>query len=134
MRMITDRTLADVLAGNAKGCYTCADLNRVEQAVQAICQQTGPLDIHLDLQTYTDWGSEKSWPTRQEMERYLHNVRRVAENLWVTEKLPESMENLDFDGANRIEKALEQAEHLISSVLQTIRMSGEIFAGEEKGI
>ena len=134
MKLITDRTIEDVRAGNAKGYYTYGDLNRVERQVQMLTQLAKQADMHLELQICTDWGRGTDWFTHGEMARYLQNVRLVTERLGVTEKLPESMEYLDYEGANRIEKALAQAEKRLCATLQAYQMSGELFAGEENGI
>ena len=37
--LVTDRTQADVAAGNAKGTYNAADLNRVSAAVKYIAER-----------------------------------------------------------------------------------------------
>ncbi len=134
MNLITDRTRTDVLAGNEKGRYTPRDLDRVEQTVQALCQQMHLLDIHLELPVYTEWQRTRNVPDMRTMERYLQNVRTVAQCLKLTPELPESMEKLDHQGANRIEQTLEDAQAKIRSILQIFQMSGEIFAGEENKI
>ena len=56
MKLITDRTIEDVRAGNAKGYYTYGDLNRVERQVQMLTQLAKQADMHLELQICTDWG------------------------------------------------------------------------------
>ena len=134
MRFCTDRTAADVENGTSKGCYTYLDLNRVEQAVETLCKLTPLLDISLQLRTVTDWGSAQEIPTRAEMVRYLENIRSLTRAVNITVPLPETMEYLDFSGANQMEIALQQAEFRIRSILQTYQMSGELIAGEENGI
>ncbi len=134
MNLVTDRTREDVLVGNDKGRYSPGDLDRVERMVQELCRQMELLDIHLQLSVFTRWYQTRNVPTRETMKRYLGNVRSVSEHLDLSAELPESMENLDWQGANRIEQALQKAQEKIRSVLQTYQMSGELFAGEENGI
>lgn len=131
MNLITDRTRADVMAGNEKGRYTPRDLDRVEQTVEKLCKLMGALDIPLDLTVYTNWQKTRNVPTAETMERYLHNVRILAQRMGLTPQLPESMENLDYQGANRIELALQMAQDKIQGILGTFQMSGELSAGEE---
>lgn len=131
MQLITDRTQADVLEGTEKGHYTPRDLDRVELAVEELCGQMRRMDILLPLQTCLYW-QQRPVPTRESMERYLHNVRTVMQALALTAELPESMENLNYQGANQIELALMKAQSRVAGVLESYQMSGELFAGEER--
>lgn len=139
MNLITDRTYADVLLGTEKGRYGIADLNRVEQAVAELYAITKVVDVQHDLQIKTDWEppglfSTVQWPTKAQMERYLNNVIRLCESVELAVRLPGSMENLTWDGANQIEAALLAVYDRIQIILQSVRFSGEIFAGEENYI
>lgn len=136
MQLITDRTEADVLLGNAKGQYSYEDLNRVEQAVAELCSLAKQLDIHPDLTTKIDWGSPgafsaDSWPTESQLKRYLQNVNTLCDCFALQVDLPATMENLNFQGANSIEESLEKAYQHIQSVLQAYKYSGDFYAGEE---
>lgn len=136
MELITDRTESDVLLGNEKGLYGPEDLNRVETAVREIAEQITALGFALQLPTKTDWGlpgnfSVSGWPVVSQMERYLQNVSQIQKVFVISGKLPESMENLDWNGANNIEKVLETAFGRIDGIKQSYRYSGEIYAGED---
>lgn len=136
MNLITDRTESDALLGNEKGTYSYTDLNRVEQAVSQIADHFQSLGFAQNLQTKTDWGlpgnfSVSSWPTESQMERYLRNISEIRKAFFIGTPAPNSMENLNWNGANNIEKVLETAFERISGIKQTYRYSGEIFAGEE---
>lgn len=139
MNLITDRTKADVLLGTEKGRYGIVDLNRVESAVAWLLSLAEKLDIHEKLDVKTDWSypgvfSENAWPTVTQMKRYLHNVYQMCRAVEVTAKLPGSMDQLTWEGANQIEKALVAVEERIYNILQAFRYSGEFFAGEENGV
>lgn len=136
MDLITDRTLMDVLTGTDKGCYGVTDLNRVEQAVEELYTMVRVLGISDIPQIKTDWihcdeFSPYQWPTRSQMVRYLGNIHRLCELAEVEMDLPRSMENLTWEGANRIEEALLAVDTRVRRILYTIHFSGEIFAGEE---
>lgn len=128
MDLVTNRTEGAV--------YGYTDLNRVEMAVQAIAGQFSSLGIGLDLKTKTDWKlpgnySQEEWPVSSQMERYLGNVAAVKQIFPNTVRLPTSMENLTWTGANNIEKVLQIAFVRIAGIRETYRYSGEVFAGEE---
>ena len=136
MEFITDRTEADVLMGTAKGIYQDADLNRVEAAVAEISAQFHSLGICLELVVKTDWlppedYSSENWVTDDQMTRYLENVSAIRGLFPVSVELPQSMSDLNWEGANNIEKILKAAVERISAIRQTYRYSGEFYAGEE---
>lgn len=136
MNLITDRTESDSLLGNEKGTYSYADLNRVELAVSQIAEQITTLGFALSLQTKTDWSlpenfSVKTWPTESQMIRYLQNIAEIKKLFIIPTQIPETMEKLDWNGANNIEKVLQIAFSRIAGIKQSYRYSGEIFAGEE---
>ena len=136
MDLITDRTESDVLLGNEKGTYSYADLNRVESAVTQIAEQITTLGFALSLQTKTDWSLPgdfyvKSWPTESQMKRYLQNIAEIKKLFIIPTQIPETMEKLDWNGANNIEKVLQIAFSRIMGIKQSYRYSGEIYAGEE---
>lgn len=128
MDLVTNRTEGAV--------YGYTDLNRVEMAVQTIAGQFSSLGIGLDLKTKTDWKlpgnyAQEEWPVSSQMERYLGNVAAVKQIFPNTVRLPTSMENLTWTGANNIEKVLQIAFVRIAGIRETYRYSGEVFAGEE---
>lgn len=134
--LITDRTEADVLLGNAKGRYRYTDLNRVETAVTELCGLARQLGHGCDLCTKTDWGipgtfPEESWMTETQAARYLQNVRTLCDRFAVKIALPETLSGLDHNGANAIEQALAQVSGHIQAIGQTFSYSGDFYAGEE---
>ena len=136
MNLVTDRTIQDVLSGGEKGVYTHTDLNRVEHTVGVLQDMARSLDVYLQLDVKEDWClpgeySPDTWPVESQMARYLGNVVGVLKGLELSAPLPDSMENLDYQGANQIEQALQQACDRILRVMQTFQYSGEVFAGEE---
>ena len=136
MEFITDRTEADALLGTLKGTYLASDLNRVESAVEAIQAEFPDLGISVHLPTKTDWKPPEDfaafrWVVQSEMKRYLNNVKSILFLFPMSISLPESMDNLDWMGANNIERVLQTATSRISAIKQSYFYSGEIYAGEE---
>lgn len=136
MDFVTDRTETDALLGNEKGTYSYTDLNRVEMAVEQIAQQVTALGFAIKLQTKTDWSlpgdfSVETWPTESQMTRYLQNIADIKKLFIIPTQIPKTMEKLDWNGANNIEKVLQTAFSRITGIKQAYRYSGEIYAGEE---
>lgn len=139
MNLVTDRTRADVLLGTEKGQYGIADLNRVEGAVAELSALAKALDIHYEPEVKTDWDlpgvfSSDRWPTQEQMTRYLSNVAGLCNAVEIAADLPVTMEHLNWEGANRIEQALNLVYTRIETILQAFQYSGEFFAGEESGL
>lgn len=135
MDLITDRTESDALLGNEKGVYSYTDLNRVENSVAQIAEEITVLGYSLMLHTKTDWGlpgaySASSWPVESQMIRYLKNIEDIRRTFVISTAIPTTMEKLDWNGANNIEKVLETAFERIFGIKQSFRYSGEVYAGE----
>lgn len=147
------------------GAYDASDLNRVESAVAYLAELLVLLPSELkeyaaskgvafdaffdvpydaaayDLTTKTDW-AELDSPTPEQMARYLENVKSLRRALdYATSDLPGSIDNLDIDGANAIEKALKGLDVAISAFAAKTKVnldntasvwiySGEIYASE----
>lgn len=151
--------------GEMKGAYDASDLNRVESAVAYLAELLVLLpselkeyaaskgvafdaffDVPYDSSTYvlttkTDWAEPDS-PTPEQMARYIENVKALRSALdYATSDLPGSMDNLNIDGANAIEKALKGLDVAISAFDAKTKVnldntasvwiySGEIYASE----
>ena len=136
MKWITDRTHSDVMLGNEKGQYTYQDLNRVELAVKELSALAKALDVQFDPVVKLDWQmldtfSPESWPVESQMRRYLENVQVLCSAIIGAAELPVTMDNLTWEGANQIERALAQTEEQIQKILTIFRYSGELYAAEE---
>lgn len=103
----------------AMGAYNHIDLNRVESAVAELAGLLG-----LTLVTKTDW-NVWDYPCQSEMERYLGNVVAIRNacdpngNIPGFPPLPESMNNLTYEGANNIELTLSMA-YTLSSIKKAV--------------
>lgn len=146
-----------------KGAYNATDLNRVEQATSDLREEINGIQERItayrteafvandpifsvpfskigDITTKTDWGKEDI-PNDESLERYLANVDTVTDPISIAKDLPESMENLGFEEANEIEKALlleykaalaleAEKKTLIDNTAKAFIYSGEVYAGE----
>ena len=135
VQMLTRKIIADTATetekaewfSGMKGAYNAVDLNRVEGAVEYVEGHLNALpDVMagylsalgvadavffqvpyepLALSVKTDWDMDDI-PVLQDMERYLSNVTEVTAAIPIERALPETMDNLTWQGANEIERAL----------------------------
>lgn len=157
---------AFVESGTNPGSYNYHDLNRVETVVaylpglldalpgelkqyakdqgvawEAIYDVPYAASSYAGIVTKTDW-TVTDIPPETQMARYLANVVKLRNVLeYATDDLPESMDKLDYAGANAIERALwglqialdelrERTEEIIDRVAAAWYFSGDLFAGE----
>lgn len=132
LALITDRRQQDVTLKTKKGFYNATDLNRVSSAVEYL---EGRLDAHgiaVDVAPKTDWRIQDI-PTLKQMQRYIHDIEAMRKALPVkdgTPETPESMQNLDWQKANDIEKILVNLDETINRIRLSYWYSGEIYSGE----
>ena len=153
LQFITDRTQTDVdravflnalkwagmdsieqeeyLAG-LKGAYTFSDLNRVENAVQVIADMLGELGFTVTVNTRS-WAVEDI-PSESALSHYLPNIRTLMNSYHIrptTPELPESMDYLDYETANDIERILMDIYTLMQGEMSATRFSDTFYAGQE---
>lgn len=102
------------------GAYNFSDLNRVERAVKEIAEILG-----VAVVTKTNW-SVWDTPSKQDLDRYLGNVRLLQELCGETTVLPDNLSKMTFDTANKIEAALLRCR----KVVERLPRCGETICGE----
>ena len=122
IRMVTDRTQADVDALNDRGTYNASDLNRVNTAMAYL---NGWLSDAGYVTGYAGQGI--AWaiddiPLQAQMADYLSLANAPA--------IPASMEFLTHEGANHIERVLVLTDQIRARLKRSPFVSGEIFCGE----
>lgn len=130
--LITDRTAADVKAGNAKGTYNATDLNRVGEAVRYLAGIYAERGYVVPVAPKVDW-QESDWPPPSAMARYLQDVETLREQVPMldgTPETPETMEKLTHLTANNIEQILLDCEDMLRRMELAWFCSGEIYCGE----
>lgn len=132
IEVVTDRTEKDVRLRNEKGTYNVSDLIRVEGNTQYIAKLLTTNGYPTTVTGRKDW-TMTDIPTKAEMDNYINNVRYCVSQFTKksdTPELPKTMNNLDFNGANTIEKALQDIEILVDNMKQEYRYAGTFNAGE----
>lgn len=130
--LITDRTQADVIAGNAKGTYNASDLNRVGAAMNYVADRLRAAGYDPHISPKTDW-METDWPTVDTMTRYvtdLAELRSQFTQAQTTPTVPTDVENLTWQEANDIERILQDIDALPTNISAAWFYSGEICSGE----
>jgi hypothetical protein len=137
MEFVTDIQYSDI-GQNAKGNYNITDIQRVTNnafeikpliantidEITTYREQKGvasgmpyniPLNADFELFSMPDY-DYNSIPTAEELANYLENVEKIANAVELSHNLPKTMENLNIDGANAIEKTLENGYNKINNV------------------
>lgn len=138
--LITDRTQADVDAGNEKGIYQASDLNRVGAAMNYVAERLTEFGYDPHISPKTDW-EDTDWMTVSDGERYLADLSKLRSQIAVFSTTPEvpprltatgpqAKDGLNYERANDIEKILEDIDRLLSLILTNLLYAGEIFSGE----
>ena len=132
LHLVTDRTAADVYAGNEKGTYRASDLNRVGAAMNYVADRLRADGYDPHISPKTDW-METDWPTVSTMTRYvadLVELRGQFEQAQKTPPVPPDMKNLTWQEANDIERILQDVDALLTNITAAWFYSGELYSGE----
>ena len=112
--------------------YNYSDLNRVEAKTAEVAELLTAQGYVTTVVVKTDW-LMTDFPTQTEMNRYLGNVKKCINNFCKIPgiMLPDTMDRLDYIGANNIEKTLVDIEKLLEYMLAVMRYSGTFYSGNE---
>lgn len=157
MEFVTDRQYSDI-GQNAKGSYNISDFSRVNANVENIVESVKteiqnkmaekgiawddvykiPYNTEISIVKMPEY-TYNSIPTAEELTNYLANVENLANNFGIQHNLPKTMENLNIDGANAIEKTLENVynvfneakNNVFSKIDRTVwEYAGDFYEGE----
>lgn len=114
MIFVTDRT------ESPRTYYNYTDLNRVEGNVFLISELLIQYGHYIDLEIKDDW-STVDFPKATEMIRYIGNVNVVKDAYHSLAPVPPiNMNNLNYVGANNIEKTLESVYDILNESIKSI--------------
>ena len=130
MDFVTDRTQADVEARNSKGTYNYTDLNRVIANSNTIAQALNDAGIPITLTWSRSNWTRTQIPDDAYMAEFIANVNLIKAALPNNAPdAPASMSYLTFEGANNIEKILQEINTLLNNMLSTFPRSGSAIRG-----
>ena len=138
--LVTDRTDADVNAGNAKGTYTAEDLNRVGAAMNYVADRLKAAGYDPHISPKTDWKDE-DWVDTSAEAVYLGDLAELRKQFTMLESTPRvpprilatainSGDGLTYGWANDIEQILMDIDALLTNIAAGWLYSGEIYSGE----
>ena len=129
---MTDRTAADVNAGNDKGTYNARDLNRVGAAMNYVAARLREQGYDPHISPKTDWMAGE-WITPADEAAYLGDLAELRKQFTLYETTPEvppDLEKLNYIEANSIEQILVDIDALLTNIAAGWLYSGEIYSGE----
>ncbi len=112
-----------------KGAYNYEDLNRVGEAVQYLADQLGGYGYLVEVKPKTNW-AENTIPLAGQVETYLNDLNALKAKFYGTTDLPDTMDNIDLEDANNIEKLLIEIEIYINWMVAGFRKSGTFKSGQ----
>ena len=138
--LITDRTRADVDAGNEKGTYKASDLNRVGIAMNYVAARLQEQGYDPHISPKTDW-KDDDWVDPAAQAVYLGDLDELRKQFAMLESTPKvpprilatainSNDGLTYTWANDIEQILMDIDVLLTNIAAGWLYSGEIFSGE----
>lgn len=130
-KLIFDRTEADIINNTSKGQYNSEDLNRVETWCKYLAEALTNYGYKVEITTKINWG-ELDYPYGEEIERIRNNVNTLKEAYFSFTQVPETLNKIDIDKANKIEKILAEINELIGNMLQTFVYSGVSGLGQNR--
>ena len=130
--LVTDRTQADVDAGNDKGTYKASDLNRVGAAMNYVTDRLKAAGYDPHISPKTDW-MDGEWVTQADEAAYLGDLAELRKQFTMmasTPEVPPDLEKLNYIEANNIEQILVDIDALLTNISAGWLYSGEIYSGE----
>ncbi len=132
--LIFDRKQSDLNNKTSKGHHNYADINRIEEWCGYLAKLLTSYGYEVHVKTKTDW-TMYDRRTESEMERIRSNIE-VIKNAYCTAKntpqLPDSINPINIEKANAIEKILYDIDLLIKSMTQVFVYSGVARLGQNR--
>lgn len=138
--LVTDRTAADVNAGNYKGTYKASDLNRVGATMNYVADRLKAAGYDPHISPKADW-KDDDWVDPAAQAVYLGDLEELRKQFTMLESTPEvpprilatgirTNDGLTYVWANNIEQILVDIDALLTNIAAGWLYSGEIYSGE----
>ena len=129
---IFDRTISDLTLLTSKSYYNASDLNRIEENISELSAILNGLVYTQKVTAKTDWGN-RDFPSASNMERLRQNIQKLISAFCVksdTPSLPDTMNKMDINKANAIEKILFDINQEITVMRSLWPICGTFESGE----
>lgn len=134
--LIYNRTQLDVFNKTSKGYYNISDLNRVESWCKYLAELLTSYGYTVSINTKTNW-SIADFTYAEEMERIRSNVSKIKQaycTYSLTPAVPDTLNRIDIEKANAIEKVLFDIDELMNKMVAEFRKSGTFNCGGMEGL
>jgi hypothetical protein len=111
-----------------KGSYGATDLNRVGEVMLFLLDLVDKLGIYMPLDIKTDW-QDGDIPSSVQLELYIININTLRTAVAGLPSVPDTHNNLDYNGANEIEQMFVVMEVVIGHIMAAFRHSGVTISG-----
>lgn len=128
---LTNDEKAEFLAG-LKGCYNWTDFDRVYTAMTTLSNLLNQYAYYNKITPISSSVNSYSYIRKKsEIQTYLNNVSELKRAFPVSqENVPNINEWLTYEGANAIEKILQDIDTGITNMEQNWKYVGEVISGE----
>ena len=135
LHLVTDRTQADVIAGNEKGIYKASDLNRVGTALITVHDRLRTHGIDVPADVREDYAADEVLD-KAVMNAYIESANAVHDAVENSAPQPPAgIDGLDWEGANNIERAIIAVDDVLESrEIGWIYADAELYAGDMEEI
>lgn len=134
--LIFDRTQSDLINKTNKGCHRISDINRIEEWCGYLAELLTKYGYPVHITTKADWTMDDR-RTESEMERIRQNIATIKATYTVmksTPQLPNTLNPIDIEKANAIEKILYDINLLIKNMEASFIYCGTFNSGESEGL
>lgn len=132
---LTDEQKQQWFSCTLKGAYNYTDRNRVENAVKQINEKLIEYNYMSDELEIVENRSISTIDDNVSVQRYLNNIQQLIDKFFTfstTPTLPESLDNLDINMANNIEKILYDIYFILNGLENNLIYSGVANSGQTR--
>lgn len=134
--LIFDRIQADLVNKTEKGYHNYTDVNRIEKWCGYIANLLTSYGYPVHIATKTNWVMIDERKA-SEMERIRSNVSKIKQAYYSylsTPLVPTTLNRIDIEKANAIEKVLFDIDELMNKMVAEFRKSGTFNCGGMEGL
>ena len=130
-KLVFDRTINDIINLTSKGYYNYEDLNRIEKWCEYLSKFLKKYNYFSEVKVKKNW-SVTSFPTQSEMKRVHQNINNLKSSFIAFTSVPENLEYITFQKANKIEKILFEIDKIISYMENNFIYCGVSNCGQDR--
>lgn len=126
---MTSEELAKWNAG-LKGEYKASDFNRVSEAYNYLCEILKSIFIISSYDPLKTTWQKGDTPLSDDREEYIQKISTLKESVNADGDMPSTLDALTYEGANNIERVLQNVQKKIEELDASLIYAGQYYAGE----